>query len=542
MAFRRVVSRSHLNMSGLTAVAAFVMALGLAGYPVFSHNFVSMNDVYNHVGRAPVLAHYDDVAAFRTYWIPNWRLVPYVGFDLVAVALLPWFSLGMIVKLIVAGAFVSLLGGAMLLSRAVHGKWSATTLICALLLLNRTLLAGFINYLFGIGVSLMGAAAWVALRQRRPALSVAVLAIFATTLCAIHLFACGLLGVTVVGIELAEFTRNRATISQLSRADLRQLLLACALPAIAFVPALLLVIFVAPHPGFHITYGSLASRLAAFAVPLTYAPIKEAIGVLVIAVVVLALWFTGRVQVDRRLATAAGLLVIIQLMMPDEIGTATVVDHRIPIGVWFLVVCAIDIRMEKAPLAAGFILLVASVFVSRVAIIQTEWTRDNVLYSEAHREMASLPGTARVATAYPPSGLNSATRPAVALYYMPALEFVPREGFTQILWTIPDQHPLVMRQSFQQLAEKTSPKTLWELFVTRPAHDPLSAAETEALAALKDYDYVVFLSAEPFTVVPAQMLEPVRSGPGIQIYQVQHSDRRNTTVEPKPETGHPSGA
>jgi len=46
-------------------------------------------------------------------------------------------------------------------------------------------------------LSLMGAAAWIALRERPPLVRMGVLAVFAMALCAVHLFACGVLGVIV---------------------------------------------------------------------------------------------------------------------------------------------------------------------------------------------------------------------------------------------------------------------------------------------------------------------------------------------------------
>lgn len=513
MAISQAISRDRFNMPTATALLAFVVICAVTLFPIFSHQFISLNDVYNHIARAPVLAHYNDVPAFRQYWIPNWRLVPYIGFDLVALGLLPWFSLGVIVKLIVAGTILSMLAGAMLLSRAVQGRWTAVTLTGALLLLNRTLLAGFVNYLFGIGVSLLGAAAWIAMRQRGAPLRVIVLALFAVTLCAIHLFACGVLGVIVGGIELAELMQGRFSLSRF--------LTTCLQLAVAFLPAFLLVVFVAPHPGFHIVYGDLKGHLAAFAVPLTYAPIEEAIGLVLVAIVILGFAVTGRLHIDRRLAVAAGLLALVQMVIPSEVGTATVVDHRIPIAFWLVFVCALDIRAERAWLAAGLVALLGVVFISRVAIIQTRWTQENVVYNAADQAFASLPGTARVATAYPATGLNEAANPLVALYYMPALAFVPRGGFTQILWTIPDQHPLIMRPAFQQLTNEAPPELLWQFFVTQSGDRTIQPAEIRA--AVEQYDYIAFINADPFQVSPMNLLEPVRQGPGLQIYRVRHN-------------------
>ncbi len=513
----RAVSRNRLNMSSLTALLAFIVAIGVAGLPVMANDFVSMNDVYNHVARAAVLAHYNDIPAFREYWVPNWRLVPYLGYDIVEVWLLSWFSMGMVVKIMIAATFVALLGGAMLLSRMAHGAWSAVTLACALLLLNRTLLAGFINYLSGVGVSLMGAAAWLALRERAPPLvRLVAFAAVATATCAVHLFAGGVLGVIVVGIELADLAERRAS--------LRQCLMDLAVPAAAFVPAFLLWVFVAPHPGYHtiVAYGSLASRLGAFAVPLTYAPVGEAVGFLVIGIAIAAFWFTGRVSVDRRLAAAAGLLFLVQMAMPADIGTATVADHRIPIAFWMVVLCAVRIDVERRSVATGFVLLLGLVLLSRVGVVQARWTKENVLYHGAYQALASLPSTARVGTAFSWAGLSSVTRPDTALYYMPTMTAVPGGGFTQILFAISDQHALVMRPRFQALADATPPDALWQTFVAPSEQAGEPVRRERILAAVKDYDYLAFLQAEPFELAPTALLEPVRDAPGIRIYRVLH--------------------
>ena len=60
---------------------------------------------------------------------------------------------------------------------------------------------------------------------------------------------------------------------------------------------------------------------------------------------------------------------------------------------------------------------------------------------------------------------NSATGPAMALFYLPVLEFVPTGGFTQTVFTHPDQHPLVMQPPFERLTSAAYPSMIWGLFV-----------------------------------------------------------------------------
>ena len=124
--------------------------------------------------------------------------------------------------------------------------------------------------------------------------------------------------------------------------------------------------------------------------------------------------------------------------------------------------------------------------------------------------------------AFPLTGLNSAKRLGVALYCMPTLTVVPGGGFTQILFAITDQHALVRRPHFQRLSEVTPSDVLWQTFVTlsEQADDP--ALRARILGAVKDYDYLAFLQAEPFEVASTKLLEPVRDAPGIRVYRVLH--------------------
>ena len=131
-------------------------------------------------------------------------------------------------------------------------------------------------------------------------------------------------------------------------------------------------------------------------------------------------------------------------------------DHRIPIAFWMIVLCAVQIRVERKHRSPwGSCCSSAWYCLSRVGVVQARWAKENVLYHGAYQALASLPSTARVGAAFPLTSLNSATRPDVALYYMPTLTAVPGGGFTQILFAISDQHALVMRPHFQHLSEVT---------------------------------------------------------------------------------------
>ena len=208
--------------------------------------------------------------------------------------------------------------------------------------------------------------------------------------------------------------------------------------------------------------------------------------------------------------------------MPDAIGAATAADHRIPIAFWIVGLCAIDLRLKRAWLAAGFMALVLGFGLFRVELIQARWTADGLIYAAAQTALKALPPGAKVATAIPSDALESMSGPAMTLYSMPAWVIVPQGGFTQTLYTKPTQHPLVMQPALRALADASNPMTLWQLLVVPQTGSDNAAALAKAMAVLPEYDYVAFLSPAPFTVAPTALLGPFQQALGIQIFRVRH--------------------
>ena len=76
-------------------------------------------------------------------------------------------------------------------------------LLAFLLLYNRMLLWGFLNYLFGIGVALAGAALWLALERERWWLRILASSLVALACYLSHIAAFGFYALVIFGIELS---------------------------------------------------------------------------------------------------------------------------------------------------------------------------------------------------------------------------------------------------------------------------------------------------------------------------------------------------
>jgi hypothetical protein len=144
------------------------VSLGIAAIPIFSCEFPSINDYFNHLARAAALLWYDDNPEFSSYFLPNWKPLPNLAFDV-------WiFGLGRILPIVVAGklflvaTFALLLSGVIFLHRCTFEKWSLWPFLALLLLYNRLLLVGYLNFLFGVGCGYNALSFWFIFAAREP--------------------------------------------------------------------------------------------------------------------------------------------------------------------------------------------------------------------------------------------------------------------------------------------------------------------------------------------------------------------------------------
>ena len=505
--------RLRVGAPRLLLAASCVLAISLV--PLYAHRLVTMLDLFNHLARGFVLANYHRNPLFQTFWLPNWRVMPSLAIDGMVLALngvMPLLAIG---KLFVVLVFIVLLSGLLNLHQAAHRKWSLVPLLGALFLYNRMMLSGLVNYMLGIGLCLHGLAIWIRLRERPVGLRLGVFAGIVLLTYLVHLMAAAVLGLMVAGVEIAGLLRRRAGLMDWVR-DL-------AGPVLAYAPVFAIMIFLAPHSARNgvIIYHDLTSKLGAFAVVITYDLPAEVAGLAMLAVALAWLALRGAVRLNPSLLGAVLLLAAAQMAMPYQILTGTAADHRVPIALWLLGCCMIDVAIAGRSAAWLFLAAVLLVGLSRLGIIERQWTLDAPVYAEVEAALAALPAGTKVASANPPDAFDSDSDPAALAFILPDWMIVPRGGFTQTLWTIPNQHPLIMRPALRRLADATGPETLWALFAGAGDGAAHTARERAALAALPGYDFVAFIDRRPFTVVPSDRLAAVDLRSHIKIFRVR---------------------
>jgi hypothetical protein len=507
---------SSFEISLATTSIVFVAVLAVSLYPIVSHPIVSIDDFANHLGRIWVLRHYQQIPELHLYFVPYWQFQPDLAIDVVVGMLarfLPVYPAG---KMFLALTFILVLAGVIRLHKAAFGTWSLWPFLAALLLYNRDLLSGLASFLFGVGLYLNAVALWINLSRRSEILRAVVLTVLAILLYLSHLFALGLLGLTLLGYQLSACRR--------SSCGWRTAAGALANVLLPLVPALLLFLYLSPHTdtSWVIEYRSVLTRIAAFGVPVLYDVWTDSLMGLAVAVLLSLLLATGALRLHRGLATAAALLLVAQLVMPNRILTATSVDHRIPIAMLLLLIAATDVVTTSRRSMFAFAIMILLFVPLRVWIIDQRWTRNDPVYAAILAGLDSLPPRSVVATVFPPSAARHADARAIAAYSLPAWRIPQRGGFTQTVFALPAQHPMKLAPEHAAWARKYTADTLWEIFVTDPPTPQRANIDDELKAALGHCDYVAFIDNEPFAVPPTDLLARVYDDTYIKIYRVRH--------------------
>jgi hypothetical protein len=511
-----VGEKATFDIAPLTAAVFFALLLALSLYPIFSHAFVSIGDLANHLTRIWVNLHYQDIAELQTYFAPYWHFQPDLALDSVVGVLARFMPVDVAGKVFAAAMFALILSGTMMLHRAAFERWSLWPFLAALLLYNRNLLSGHVNYLFGVGVCLHAAAAWIRLRRHSPLYRMLVLAVLTTATFMCHLFALGLLGLILAGYELHLVWRENASWRQ-AAVQLFQVFA-------PFAPPLMIFLFLTHHSAtsFTVEYRSLLTRITAFGVFFLYDNWADGLVALVVGTICLILIVTGSLRLHWGLAAGAALLAAAQLVMPNEILTATSVDHRVPIAIVLLLIAATDFASGSGKLKLGFAVTILALVALRVWTVDRRWTQDDAVYAETLAGLAAVPPNSIVASAFPRAAFDNVSDTGIAIYYLPVWDVIRRGGLTQPLFAFPTQHPLMLRQEYAALSQAMPPHRLWETFVAGSSTHQSVDIGSPLMAALDHCDYVAFVDNKAFSVDPTDLLGEVYSNTYIKIYRVRH--------------------
>jgi hypothetical protein len=430
---------------GLKVALAFVLLSLVALAPVASVRLPPILDYPNHLARMHILAALSGSADLARYYRAVWKPIPNLAWDAAVPALAAIMPVESAMRLMLAAMLLALASGVMVLNRVAFQRWSAWPLFAFLLLYNRMLLWGFLNYLAGVALMLWALSAWIALERRRLSLRIVVGIVLATGIYFAHLAAFGAYGLAVMALSLAApADKLKQTVAALT----------------TLVPGAILFLL-APTSGAasHIDYGNPFRKLD---LPVSifdnYSRFFDGATFGVVLIAVIAGLSRRWIVLHAGLRWSLVALLAAYIVLPSRLLSASGIDHRLPVAIALLFVAGtnwgdVARKWRNAATAALLALLLV-----RMGAIEAVWLKADRQYDALRPAFGRIAAGGTIAVAAPPSGVQAG---GIPLFHFPTLAALDRDAFVNTIFADPRQQPLQFTPLAAGLADHPRPETLW---------------------------------------------------------------------------------
>ncbi len=418
---------------GILLLSMAVLVLALA--PIAATPYLPILDGASHEARLVALRQLLTGAGSPFYTLDTLFLAN-MGFDLVGVGLLEWFSPQMAGRVFQAATTVLTFTGIMALNRVAAGAWRAWPLVTALLLYNLFTLLGFFGYELGVGL-LFWALAGRLLLVGRPVLArFAAGSVAGVVLLFCHVSAFGIYAVMLAGMGLEALWRARSALGQV-------LLMGAEL-----VPACVLygLMVSGGHEPPRYEWPYWRSKIFSAIDTVTSGSVAGDAAFLVGAAAVGLLLVLGRVRVHRPLAPGLVLLVLLYFAIPGHVSGGSYVDTRLPVVIVLLALASCRVEMRWARAGAALLAVAGAAFVVKQVALTVLWSAEGRALSEIAAVFERLPRGAVVfqSECYP----DPYDVPAVYVSRQPPVQHVAGmaafggDRFAAVSWTLKGQQPI----------------------------------------------------------------------------------------------------
>ena len=437
--------------------------------PFFVIDVLPLQDYPNHLARIHILSHLENSPILQQYYQASWTLVPNLAMDVIVPLLAQLFPLEVAGAIFCALVLLSTAPAVSLLHYTLHRKLSLWPFVCVLFTYNYVFIMGWLNYLLGVNLALIFAALWIRLRQWPVRRSLPLFTALSTILYFTHIYALGVYGLIVLGLEIYYYSeRRREEVSSPERTWV-------AGGAQFVLPGIL---FFAFSPTFHLNLtvlqaGNVIEKIAGIYLVLDTG--HPDIDFITFGVMVGAL-LTGTVlksfTLDGRAAAPFWLLTTSFLLMPAVLFGG-VAGYRLPIViVWFLI-AASNWRPGPRWRPKVGVALVSLLLAVRMGAIANEWRLYHGYQTEFLQAIESVPVGSRVLPyVVAEDSYEFLVRPPKQ--HLASLAVIERSVFLPTLFADPGKQPLVLTEAYQALAKDKVrpdlPKAVFFRPMSNPAH------------------------------------------------------------------------
>ena len=509
-----------------------ILIIAIVVLPIALTKIPSSADYVNHLARMYVIAFGKTDPILSSFYGIDWKFIPNLAMDLIVPPLAHVFGIFAAGSLFLVSYIVLVITGTLALNYSLFRRWSLGPLVAALFVYNGESRDGVVNYLFGIGLALWGAAGWVALRQGPPLLRAAASTAVISVLFVCHLEAVGLYGLAILALEASTLVARWRWFDRHFWIDVAVLagpflivpVLISLGPTAGFVGSMQWSAF----PG---VYGYIYPKLHGLrAVVLTENLRIDAAVVLVIAVAVAVSWSRGYLRMHPAgwflLATAGPLF----LVLPHKFLSAGDVDVRLPIGVLFFWLATLDWRLPTPRARGVFATAILALALVRVGVIAVTWIPFNNVRAELEASLREVPPGSRVLIARP----HVPEQSVFGLIYLPCLATIERSSVVSLTFSHPAQQVLTVAPALRPFVGgyNDDPPDIADVLAEKlPAGAPAGTRlYWKDWATHYDFMYLIWTNGE-INLAPDRLVEAYR-GTNFRLYRIRHDVARLAQTSP----------
>ena len=452
----------------------FFFATCLLFVPLFMTEIPPVLDYPNHLARMYVLAKGPDDPVISRMYVPQWGVIPDLGIDLTVPWMLSFLPLHVAGRVMLAAALVLPVIGTVAYSRSLFGRGSLWPLGSFLVAYNLVFLFGFINLLLSYGMALLSAALLYKYTRHNIVLHSVIGAICAIVVFFTHIVGLGLLLMLIASCKFVDIMQLDAGWKKFgrevicSRARIFDYCCGSVDTPIRSIRLPILSERSRRYPGMT-GFAKLKFLIDPF---LNYYFTLDLATVALVVSIFMLLIITRKVLVSWSAFMVAIILFIAYPYIPLSIKSAGLVDARIPVALGFLSFCVFTPRNLPRLVVIGSSLMLASLFVLRIAVIAQVWYGHNQDLADVRRTIQPIePGSRVLVVNVQGPGADYFKRagdpdlqPGVPrsryistlgspMYgHMAALVLIERRAFWPLLFADPIKQPLRVLEPYEELS------------------------------------------------------------------------------------------
>jgi hypothetical protein len=506
-----------------TNTLLFILLTAFCFAPALLVDIPAMGDYPNHLARMHLLATLSKPDANPFYEI-KWGPLPNLAMDIIVPLFSSFNSVEIAAKTFLILAQALVVSGVMVLEFVVQRRLQFSGLVALALLYSIPFGWGFLNFQFGIGLSIWAVAGWICL-ESRPLLRFLVHFVLVPILFFSHLFALGMYGVTIGIFELWQLSSQRTTITQAS-------LIFCLMGLPVVILAVALFVY-SGHPPWSLGSSSKWYFLYKLSMLIRffngYDPWVALIMFGVLASVFVLNW---RKLSIHPAGIWLGIAYLVLFLSLPSFSAGAFIDVRIPV-VACLVISSFVLPTNKlaSRRLAGTLVVVSLGSAIFTAVIWISWQQD---YRELKSSFSKIEPASFVLVAArdgaPPRNLHEfpmSHGPTLAAYYAKALVS------SLFIFNHPDQQPIAVRPDLRATyIPIASPIPLQVL----EAATPDRCRELADFGELSDFlckwrerfDYLYLVGPKETDPLLSNTLEPLQFGKSFTLFRIKHPSTRSS--------------